>query len=174
MRKCVSGERSNFDQLVQSLERDMYPVDQAWLDSTAMFSCQQVGSFRAERSRLSDPCERRKKAASVQDTPRPRESFGWPRSSTLIHQTRSSPYPSKTAGSAAHLDRSDTPAMPGMHAPLHRIAAAIAVVGVAWSECKCAERKSAPVVVEPVVETAAAETIGCEGSTAKSTAPNSG
>jgi len=75
-----------------------------------------------------------------------------------------------------------------MHAPLHRIAAAIAiagivvgivviivaVVGVAWSECKCAERKSAPVVVEPVVETAAAETIDCEGSTAKSTAPNSG
>ena len=75
--------------------------------------------------------------------------------------------------------------MPGMHAPLHRIAAAIAIAGivvgivviivavvgvrVAWSECKCAERKSAR-----VVETAAAETIGCEGSTAKSTAPNSG
>ena len=79
--------------------------------------------------------------------------------------------------------------MPGIHAPLHRMAAAIAIVGivvgivviivavvgvrVAWSECKCAERKSAP-VVEPAVETAAAETIGCEGSTAKSTAPNSG
>jgi hypothetical protein len=74
-----------------------------------------------------------------------------------------------------------------MHAPLHRIAAAIAIVGIVVGivviivavvgvrvECKCAERKSAPVVVEPVVETAATETIGCEGSTAKSTAPNSG
>ena len=80
--------------------------------------------------------------------------------------------------------------MPGMHAPLHRIAVAIAIVGivvgivviivavvgvrVVWSKCKCAERKSVPVVVEPVVETAAAETVGREGCTAKSTAPNSG
>ena len=79
-----------------------------------------------------------------------------------------------------------------MHAPLHHVAAAIAIVGivvavvvvritviaivvvrVAYSDCKCTERKSAP-VVEPTVETAAAETIGCEGSTAKSTARNSG
>jgi hypothetical protein len=36
----------------------------------------------------------------------------------------------KTAGSAAHLDRSSTPAMPGMHAPLHHVAAAIAIVGI--------------------------------------------
>jgi hypothetical protein len=39
-------------------------------------------------------------------------------------------HPWKTAGSAAHLDRSDTPAIPGMHAPLHYVAAAIAIVGI--------------------------------------------
>jgi hypothetical protein len=39
-------------------------------------------------------------------------------------------HPSKTAGSGAHLDRSDTPAKPGMHAPLHHVAAAIAIVGI--------------------------------------------
>jgi hypothetical protein len=31
---------------------------------------------------------------------------------------------------AAHLDWSDTPAMPGMHAPLHHVAAAIFRVGI--------------------------------------------
>ena len=35
-------------------------------------------------------------------------------------------------------------------------------------------RSTAPMVVEPVVETAAAETMGCEGSAARSTAPNCG
>jgi hypothetical protein len=39
-------------------------------------------------------------------------------------------HPSKTAGSDAHLDRSDTPAISGMHAPLHHVAAAIAIVGI--------------------------------------------
>jgi hypothetical protein len=39
-------------------------------------------------------------------------------------------HPSKTAGSAAHLDRSNTPAIPGMHAPPHHVAAAIAIVGI--------------------------------------------
>ena len=39
-------------------------------------------------------------------------------------------HPSKTAGSAAHLDRSDTPAIPGMHAPPQHIAAAVAIVGI--------------------------------------------
>jgi hypothetical protein len=67
-----------------------------------------------------------------------------------------------------------------MHAPLHRVAAAIAIVGVVVVAVvriavivivvvKCTEREPAP-----VAETAAAETIGCEGSTAKSTARNSG
>ena len=28
------------------------------------------------------------------------------------------------------MDRSDTPAIPGMHAPLHHVAAAIAIVGI--------------------------------------------
>ena len=88
---------------------------------------------------------------------------------------------------AAHLDRSDTPAISGMYAPLHHVAAAIAIGGivvgrvvvgiivimvavvgvrVVLSDCKCTERESAP-----VVEAAAAETIGREGSAAKSTCP---
>src|ERR1700756_3606842 len=83
--------------------------------------------------------------------------LGRPRSSTLIHETRSSPSIHRRPESAAHLDRSDTPAIPGMHAPLHHVAAAIARVGVvvvavvritviAIVVVKCTERESAPVV----------------------------
>ena len=93
---------------------------------------------------------------------------------------------------AAYLDRSDSPAIPGMHAPMHQVAAAIAIVGivvgivvvgiivivvgvrVAYSECKCTERKSLPVVAEPLGKTSAAKTMGGESSTAKSATPNSG
>jgi len=84
--------------------------------------------------------------------------------------------------------------MSGRYAPLHQVAAPIAIgivvggvvvgiivimvavvgVRVVLSDCKRTERESAPVVVEPVVEAAAAETIGREGSAAKSTAPNCG
>jgi hypothetical protein len=38
--------------------------------------------------------------------------------------------PARVCLLAAHLDRSDTPAKPGMHAPLHHIAAVIAIVGI--------------------------------------------
>src|SRR4051794_10255858 len=91
---------------------------------------------------------------------------------------------------AAYLHRPDTPAIPGEHAALHQVAVAIAIVAivvgivvvgiiaivtvwVAYSECKCTERKSPPVVEAPV-KTSSAKTMGRECSTAKSTTPNSG
>jgi hypothetical protein len=45
-------------------------------------------------------------------------------------QTCTTPGSELSAGSGAHLDRSDTPAKPGMHAPLHHVAATIAIVGI--------------------------------------------
>ena len=92
-------------------------------------------------------------------------------------------------GLAAYLHRPDTPAIPGEHASLHQVAVAIAIVAivvgivvgiivtvtvrVAYSECKCTERKSPP-VAEALVKTSASKTMGGESSTAKSTTPNRG
>jgi Tfp pilus assembly major pilin PilA len=85
-----------------------------------------IGKKGAGFKSLRDTCADTK-AASVQNTPRPRESSRSPRSSALF--TRPG-HLLRRPGSAAHLDRSDTPAMPGMHAPPHHVTAAIAIAGI--------------------------------------------
>ena len=69
------------------------------------------------------------KAASVQNTPRPRESCR----RLKLYLTGPALLPAvkgAAAGSVTNLDRTETPAVARMHAPLHHVAAAIVVVGI--------------------------------------------
>jgi hypothetical protein len=107
----------------------------------------------------------------------------------IISRFSGQPQPAadSSAGSAAHLDRAQTPAIPRVDAPLHHIAAAIVIVGivvsvvliavaiiiiigivetVSYAGGKRGERKTA--MAEAVMETSAAETTAHESSVAKS------
>jgi hypothetical protein len=101
------------------------------LSSTGMFACQQVG-FIPRVARPGYPIH----ASGVKKRPRCRIHQGQVNLSAGSALNFSSPdqiisfHASKTAGSAAHLDRSRTPAIPGMHAPLHHVAAANAIIGI--------------------------------------------
>ncbi|HVD85626.1 MAG TPA: hypothetical protein VNC42_15540 [Bradyrhizobium sp.] len=119
-----------------------------------------------------------KKTASVQNTPRPREFSRLSRSSTLPDRT--SFQPSKAAGSAADLDRANVPTGARMHAPLHRVAVAIIVIGIAVGvviigvEAEPSKSAKAAVVVKPVVEITATDSATCHGSAVKSSTAKSG
>ncbi len=129
------------------------------------------------------PTDGIKKAASVQNTPRPLDSPRHPaRSPTSIYRQRKRSRP-KSAESPADLNRLDTPAVPGMDAPPHNVAATLVVVGIVSCVIRIivvtvvvagakesADEESAPMVEATVVETAVVEAVprkaatlnGCE------------
>jgi hypothetical protein len=105
----------------------MYAADQGGAEQHSDVACQQVGFI---------PRAARQAASGVKERPRCRIYQGRVNLSAGSVLNFNSPdqiisfHPSETAGSATHPDRSDTPAIPGMHAPLHHVASAVAIVGI--------------------------------------------
>ncbi len=93
---------------------------------------------------------------------------------------RTSFRPPKAAGSAADLNRANVPAGARMHAPLHRVAVAIVVIGIAVGvvvigvEAEPSKSTKAAVVIKPVVEATAMESATRHRSAVKSATAKSG